>query len=247
MEMNMQSLAIPPHVHVCVTPEGCVLLDLKRDQYYGLGREDTEQLAATVSGWPPLRWEVCMDQSGGPKKQVIQTCKSLVDQGLLIRNSVVEKLTRHSDRIDMTAPFVSVGDELEVRGKIRLHHVASFVQAYVAARFCLGCRPFISIVEGIRRKKNHGPSAQEACDIFLLAKMVDIFRHLRPYCFGPEGRCLLHALTLIKFLSRYDLHPEWVIGVSTLPWAAHSWVQSGNFLLDTNPEKVCQYTPIMVV
>jgi hypothetical protein len=65
--------------------------------------------------------------------------------------------------------------------------------------------------------------------------------------FAAEGRCLLHALTLVKFLNRCDFYPDWVIGVTTQPWAAHSWVQWGSFLLDTTPENVCHYTPIMVV
>jgi hypothetical protein len=65
--------------------------------------------------------------------------------------------------------------------------------------------------------------------------------------FAAEGRCLLHALTLVKFLNRCGFYPDWVIGVTTQPWAAHSWVQWGSFLLDTTPENVCHYTPIMVV
>jgi Transglutaminase-like superfamily len=84
-------------------------------------------------------------------------------------------------------------------------------------------------------------------DIFRMATMVDVFRQLRCWVFAAEGRCLLHALTLVNFLSAYGLHPEWVFGVSTQPWAAHSWVQWGQFLLDTNPEKVCPYTPILIV
>jgi hypothetical protein len=85
------------------------------------------------------------------------------------------------------------------------------------------------------------------CDIGKLAAMVDVFRRLRPFVFAAEGRCLLHALTLIRFLSHYQLHPEWVMGVKTQPCGAHSWVQWDRYLLDSNPEKVCGYTPIMMV
>ena len=48
-------------------------------------------------------------------------------------------------------------------------------------------------------------------------------------------------------MSKYAFYPDWVIGVTTQPWAAHSWVQWGGFLLDTNPEKVCAYTPILMI
>ena len=62
-----------------------------------------------------------------------------------------------------------------------------------------------------------------------------------------EGYCLLHALTLVKFLRCYGCYPEWVIGVAAQPFGAHAWVQWHHYLLDTNPEKVCRYTPILVV
>ena len=52
---------------------------------------------------------------------------------------------------------------------------------------------------------------------------------------------------LVKFLASYQVHPTWVIGVRTKPWAAHSWVQQGTLLLDSNPEEVCEYTAILAI
>jgi len=149
--------------------------------------------------------------------------------------------------VDMKAEFVSVGDELEVRGRIQLRDIRRFLFAHLWALYSLHLRALISIVDALRRQKTQSRPQQARYDILELAAVVDVFRRLRPYAFAAEGRCLLHALTLVKFLSQYDLYPEWVIGVTTQPWGAHSWVQWEHFLLDTNPEKVCQYTPIMVV
>ena len=102
-------------------------------------------------------------------------------------------------------------------------------------------------VASIRANKARLASDVGVTHIVEVAALVSLFRRLRPFVFAAEGHCLLHALTLVKFLGRYGFNPEWVIGVATQPWSAHSWVQWKNFLLDTNPEKVCRYTPIMVV
>jgi hypothetical protein len=245
---------ISSHVYVCVTRDGSVLLDLKRDKYFGLGREDSETLADAVNAWPSPAWSRAdgraderVDCPSSRALQAERLCDSLVEEGLLSRQQEVRDFGVRGDRINMRAEWVSVGDELEVRGEIRLRDVARFVGAYTFARYSLKCRPILSTVQSVHARKVRRATADDQGDVTAVAMLIDIFRCLRPLVFAAEGRCLLHALTLVKFLSYYDVYPEWVIGVNTSPWVAHSWVQWGNFLLDTNPEKVCQFTPIMVV
>jgi len=241
-------LRIAPHVHVCVTGDGSVLLDLKRDKYLGLGKKDTELLAAAIGSWPKPRWE-CQEAapSSDATAHTQELCRSLAADGLL--TSGVSDCAQAAEQplIDMKQEWISVGDELEVEARVTSRHVANFVAAFLWARCSLAWRPFSSTVEAIRVEKARCEGDAELTPVIKVAALVGVFRQLRPFAFAAEGRCLLHALTLIRFLSRYGFYPEWVIGVATQPWAAHSWVQSGIFLLDTNPEKVCRYTPILVV
>lgn len=58
---------------------------------------------------------------------------------------------------------------------------------------------------------------------------------------------MLDSLVLIEFLALHDVFPDWVIGVKTLPFTAHSWVQTGRFVLNGNPGYVRGYVPILVV
>jgi hypothetical protein len=148
---------------------------------------------------------------------------------------------------DMKREWISIGDELEVTGRVRVRDVCNFIWAYTWVRASLAMRPLSATVKSMRHLKALCKEDRNAWQIHRVAAMVDVFRRLRPFFFSAEGRFLLHALTLVKFLSRYDFHPDWMIGVTTQPWGAHSWVQWGNFLLDTNPEKVCGYVPIMTV
>jgi hypothetical protein len=242
-----QSVWIAAHVYVCVTLDGSVILDLKRDKYYGLDREDTELLARAVPGWPAPAWQREFDAAGARAARWSRLCQSLLEDGLLTQDERAARTDAHDRRFDMQAEFVAVGDELEVRGRVTLGDIVSFAMAYLSARYSLGPGSFMSAVAAVRKKKLRQAGVTGACDILQLAAKVDVFRRLRCYVFAPEGRCLLHALTLMKFLNRCNFYPDWVIGVTTQPWAAHSWVQWGSFLLDTTPENVCHYTPIMVV
>ncbi len=253
---------IPAHVYVCVTPDGSVLLDLKRDKYFGMGRTETLSLAAIVPGWPKPVWgegPCGAPQESDVKAGALSLCESLVSDGLLLRDVGVGSpragCRREGQgesgaveiRRDMTAEWISIGDELEVASTLGWRDVLNFLWAYLWVRGSLALRPFAATVESMRVLKARRSDSRNAWHSHEVAAMVGVFRRLRPFVFPAEGRCLLHALTLVKFLSRYDFHPEWMIGVTTQPWGAHSWVQWGNFLLDTNPEKVCGYVPILTV
>jgi hypothetical protein len=244
----MTTLTIAPHVHVCVTAEGSVLLDLKRDKYLGFGKEDTELLAAAISAWPRPRWDYPESRLSSPAavSEADALCQILAAEELLLPGSE-DSRSRVAPSVDyMKREWISIGDEIEVDAEVTTKHIANFTAAFIFARCSLAYRRFWVTVETARvdkarRNTNADLALQE------VAALVGVFRRLRPFVFAAEGRCLLHALTLIKFFSRYGFHPDWVIGVAIRPWAAHSWVQWGNYLLDTNPEKVCRFTPILVV
>jgi hypothetical protein len=239
---------IPPHIHLCVTGAGVVILDVRRDKYLGLGREETELLANVVPGWPNPPWQksICRD-ANETFRRTTDLCDSLIADGVLERLPMGEEARTVVALRDMRGEWISIGDEVEVHGRMRLRHLMSFLEAYLWARGSLAWRTFSYVVEEVRARKLRRARSMNRCELRRVAAMVDVFRRLRPYVFAAEGRCLLHALTLMRFLSKYELHPEWVIGVATQPWGAHSWVQWDNYLLDSNPEKVCGYTPIMMV
>jgi Transglutaminase-like superfamily len=243
---------IAPGVYISVTGDGSVLLDLKRDKYLGLGRQDTEWVAALVDAWPKPIWDfvrcesVCTDDARCDAVRAQDLCRSLANAGLLVRTDT-ESTPRRQPLADMRLEWISIGDELEATPRLGIAHIVNFFKAYVEARFAQVWTPFFATVETARIRKLRDGRAFEVGDILQVTALVAIFRRLRPFVFAADGRCLLHAMTLINFLARYDFYPEWVIGVATQPWGAHSWVQWGNYLLDSNPEKICRFTPILVV
>lgn len=255
VELKQSEALCPPpcfgissHVHICATGTGSVILDVRRDKYLGIGREQSELLADAVVGWPPPAWQRSTHSgANGISEESSELCESLVADGVLERIPEGGEARVAVALPDMRGEWISIGDELEVRGRLRLRHVRDFLSAFVWARYSLARRPFAVVVEEISARKRSRARDMNRCQIRKAAAMVDVFRRLRPVAFAAEGHCLLHALTLMRFLSKYQLHPVWVIGVTTQPWGAHSWVQWDNYLFDSNPEKVCGYRPIMMV
>lgn len=149
--------------------------------------------------------------------------------------------------VSLEGALASIGDEIVRRASVGPAHVATFLFSLMSATACLRCISLKSTVGLVARKKALAIANGYRFSLDHTSELVFIFRSLRPYFFVAEGRCLLHALTLVKFLAIHGEFPCWVLGVRTEPWAAHSWVQHDNYLLDTNPEKVCEYQPILAV
>ncbi len=61
------------------------------------------------------------------------------------------------------------------------------------------------------------------------------------------GKCLLQSFMLRRLLHRSGHEAAWVFGVSTWPFRAHCWLQSGDVVLNDTVERVRAFEPIMVV
>lgn len=62
-----------------------------------------------------------------------------------------------------------------------------------------------------------------------------------------ETCCLLDSLSIIAFLTRRHLHANIVFGVTSDPFSAHCWVQSGDIILNDTIGNTRAYTVIRVI
>lgn len=74
-------------------------------------------------------------------------------------------------------------------------------------------------------------------------KAADTFRRARPYV-PIENCCLLDSLSMVRFLSRRRLSARLVFGIARDPFAAHCWVQAGDWVLNDTVGNVIAHTPI---
>lgn len=233
---------IPAHIRFCSTATGAVILDLLRNRYLGIGSKEADVLKRA-------------DAMGQDISSITQTLQplsaadealanALAKAGLLVSTRPPADAALKMQSVDLNSVLTSVGHQVEILVRVRPVHILNFLRACHWARGCVRSRTLYSVALEICEMKTTGnddPSEQHTIEL------VCLFRRLRPLAFTAKDQCLFHALALVRFLAFYDVFPVWVVGVRTRPWAAHSWVQKGNLLLDANPEHVCEYTPILSV
>jgi hypothetical protein len=217
-----------------------VLLDLKQNRYRGLGMEHAQQLATLAANWSSISTEA-QHLPESPRERALAQAAAFIKAGLLSQDP--PEVTFKTTAVNLKTQLTSIGLEQSAIAPIRAHHVLMFIRACLWSKKALKSRTLYSIACEISAEKP--PSG--AGNLQRTIELVCIFRRLRPYAFASQDRCLFHALALLRFLSHYGSHPTWVIGVCARPWAAHSWLQIDNCILDSSPEEICRFTPILAI
>lgn len=231
-------------VFVALTRQGAILLDLSRNRYLGIGPAEVQLLERIVEDWPAR-----FPGAATPSDQFVIEGE-LIDwllAGGIIRLGPKEPRAIPQTTIRLDGELVAVGDEIDSTASLRIGHVVCFFYSLIAISLALRLRPIASILQSIHARRTAAGLDGYTFDWKRASEFVSVFRRIRPYIFIAGGHCLLHALTLIRFLAHYSEFPQLVLGVKVDPWGAHSWVQHSNFLLDTNPEKVSGFTAILAV
>jgi hypothetical protein len=231
-------------VFVARTRHGAVILDLNSDRYLGVGPAETQVLERMVEDWPAR-----------PANSIESLRLTIAERELidaLSSSGIIRPGTRKTSTLPqlsvrLDGELVAIGDEIDAAAKVKIGHIAFFFYALIAISLSLRFRSISSLIQNVHRRRAAGIRNDHDFDWRRASEFVSIFRRIRPYAFIAGGHCLLHTLTLVRFLAHYNQFPRLVLGVKVDPWGAHSWVQHGNFLLDTNPEKVCGFTPILAV
>lgn len=230
VERPHERYKLAPHVRACFAASGAVLLDLRRNRYFGLSPGDADLLLAALR-----------DPSGN--SSFGRLALHLQHAGLLSALDAGEGMDAATH---LDPPVRSVGQEFERSIRSGPSEWITFLRACIWARYALRFRSLYSLVHEFQnRERPICTGAQD--DDQRIIELVCVFRRLRRFAFTARDRCLFHSLALMRFLSHYNLSATWVIGVRLRPWKAHSWVQYGSMALDSSPEQIVEFTPILVV
>jgi hypothetical protein len=230
-------------VFVAPTRYGAIILDLGRNRYLGIGQVETFALERVVEDWPARSSDSLAPSRHIAEKELID---SLASSGIIRLGPRMPRAIPQA-AVHLDGELVAIGDEIDAAASIHLGHIVFFVYTLIASYFALRFQPIASVIQSVHAHRLAAIRGGYDFDLRRASEFVSIFRRIRPYVFVAGGNCLLHALTLVRFLAHYNQFPHLVLGVKVDPWGAHSWVQYGNFLLDTNPEKVCGFTAILAV
>lgn len=246
----MQPYLLAPHVYPCVVGQHVVLMDLERDKYVAV--VPAHRLAPWVRGWPVAAQQPSGtpdNQDGEPDALVSQ----MLAHGMLVTDPHVGKPAVPVTTARPQRTLVEF--DLDLRPRVSAAQLLRFGRSCLQAQLSLKLRPIQSIVESVRERKarlaargargsDPAGGREWARDV---RPLVTAFTRLRPLFYTLRAACLLDSLTLLHFLSADGICPDWVFGVKTEPFDAHCWVQQGEILLNDVPDRVRQYSPILVV
>jgi len=238
------TLWLSQHVYLCRLHSTVIALDLARDSYLGIAGPTLETLAAIVPGWPDAEAERPAE-TAPICENLPESISELIAEGILTIDSSRGKRATPVC-FDANIASVALIPNVSRQRHIRIRDIVNFLWACLSTAWLLKCRSLQKAVEVVSHRSGACNQAKEFA-ISDAADLIAIFRRLRSFTFSAHHRCLFHSLVLVSFLSRYGLHPQFVIGVKVDPWAAHSWVQFGRYVLDGTPEQVRFYTPILAI
>ncbi len=242
------------HVHLCVTDDYVVLLDLKRDKYLALSDAQARALAPLVSEWPWCEGRSVSEGSSEGQQGGNALTDSLMENGLL---TVDRRLGKSAAPVRIEPPLTPLvptvldyalyDDGSARRPRVRTVDVANVFIAYLSAAWAIRRRSLEHIVRRVKERKYRSGVGSVAMDLGAARSLVSAFRLIRPFVFSAREGCLLDSFTLVEFLARYRIFPDWVFGVRTGPFGAHCWVQASGAAFNDTPDHVRLYTPIMTV
>ncbi len=245
------------HVHACVAGRHVVLMDLERDKYVAV--EPAHRLAHWGRGWPvgalcggptaaaeraPIECgpaaEASPDEDGGARALL----REMVAHGMLVTDADEGRPATPVATIRPVRTLIEV--DLDEPPRASAGQLRRFARAWMKARLALALRPIQSVVEAVRASRSR-MSRAPAPDLAATRALVMACTRLRPLFYTLREACVLDSLTMLHFLASYGAHPEWVFGVRTDPFDAHCWLQQGDLLLNDLPDRVRQYSPILLV
>lgn len=241
----MHAYFLPSHVYCSETPDGAVLLDLRTQRYIAVSAAQVERIRPLIQNWPA-------NHSGTRSipptitPAVSRLIASLQSQTLLTGDP---PLSRAIADISLSAPQpVNAMQAMDIlAARVTLSHAVQVVVASARASYQLRTRSLQQIVQRLRDRKAARPAQLDSEGGRQIRALASTFAWLRPLVFSHPPICLLDSLTLLEFLAQHGYHALWILGVSSPPFRAHSWVQLDGTVLNDTLERAATYHPILAV
>lgn len=240
----MTGYLVANHVHCCETGGQLIFLDLRHDKYFSVGRDELTVLEKLLTDEGESRADA-PDSTDGTSERLVD---ALSQAGLITSDKRCGRKYVPAE-LSPVASSTLLDDEL---APVTLTHgrVIAFIYACIRASLALTCVALgirsLERVVGMRQRRRQARK-QASTNIAADKELVGQFHTMRPFLYTSKDRCLFDSIALLDFLAVFDSYPEWVIGVRTLPFGAHSWVQAHGCVFNCPIEQVRRFVPILVV
>jgi len=242
MSTSISFPRLADHVRACRVGDQLIFLDLLRSRYTAVGGPLLPDLSDAILGgsaasdaFPSARNPAHLDR----------WFRHLRERLLLSDGSTQTPTHRASSPVEAVRNLYL--DDQSHAGPADWMDILRLWRSTQVTSWWLRRRSLSGIADQVVGLRTRRATRAQALGPGAMSAAVATYARLRPLVLTTHDRCLNDSLTLIHFLASSGLFPQWVIGVRVHPFAAHSWVQSGDVVLNDQAERVRHYKPILVV
>jgi Transglutaminase-like superfamily len=220
-------LALRTGISFCDVSDRLLFLDVVADRYFCLGKS-AEHAFRTMTRRHELN------------SQEMRALAGLLRSGILVETTGAS----------VPSPFSPIGNPTASLLDLSLPHadlgqVAAALSALVATRLFLRFGRLQSVLHKLAAAKPPSTAMAPIVPEAMQAVAVAFERTARMV--RSHDQCLPRSVALARRLAALGLSADLIIGVRLRPFAAHSWVQAGTWLVNDRIDTVRTYTPILSV
>lgn len=211
----------------CEVDGALVFLDLEADRYFRLAERFRGALAAAL----------------GEEGQSNIDVDALVAKRILVRSTAASSSPPDAP---ITAATRSALEQRSSTPRLHLLTVLETTALVFSTQLQLRTRRLARILGSLvayRDRMTAGRLSTVATPTAQLLATTARFRQSRAYV-PIEPCCLLDSIAMVRFLARRRIPAAITFGVALDPFAAHCWVQSGDWVLNDTVGNVVAHTPI---
>jgi hypothetical protein len=230
------------HSFCCELEDGAIILELATGAYVGVHAEYLPDLRISICNWPNPH-----GVDPGATCTITAASEKLIGELLARRILTTLPTPRRSCLTQTPSGALTITDLALSRKRIPIRHIAHFAAAFLRAVMRRKDRDLALLLDWLEQRqraiaRDATPGASNDAHGLLAS-----FLRLRIWFYTADRRCLFDSLVLAIFLTRQMVPCTFVIGISTKPFLAHSWLQIGEFVLNDTSEHVQMFTPILAI
>lgn len=217
---------LAPTAFVHFAADSAVVLDTKSNRYHGLQADQAGALQRALGQNAAAQYPVVTDSD------VATFAAALEARGIL---TTTADSSGASAAPGVTAPTHSLADApRETTGGANARHALPISLLYLKTACWMKRGRLDTALEHLRklRKLRKLQAARATRTPGESIELVRRFDAVRPFIYSSKDQCLLDSLVLAQFLFSHNVCPTFLIGVRTLPFAAHSWLQLDDCVLN---------------
>ena len=231
-------------IYFCTDQERLFFLDLGRDKYLTLSKEQSILFKQLVDSLSPTAPHEAPATKALSSAGAATFSTHLASRGILTSNPYNGKPADETCWLAATANLIE-GDIIE-RPTVEAKAVCRFLAASTLASVQLRLQSLELTVKSVKARRVKNRARQATPGMSDLRQIIMAFRTLRPI-YPRKYLCLYDSLALMEFLSFYRIYPRWVFGITAEPFHAHCWVEDGGVVYNDLLDRIRRYRPIMVV